>query len=353
MGRSFSLGDGSPSASLVQCTAWFPFSCQERLVISKRQRPRTLDEWAERLQPEVAYCYNCQPRDDGEFIWVVGDQIDMSDFLSEHEVPEKLWDAVAEKLRCDNCGTELDLSCEIGRKSNAEKAADEQWRQWHREYAPRLEGFVRWLEKHPYLGADHPLGRDFLAQIKEFPTVTYARKEWWRARRVEGPTAFTTEEMGPPPLPPKSEGRYNHHGQRVFYLASDKENAAAEALGEGESLVWVQQFEILDRTKLLDLRVPFSHEDMGAIPLLLAGLAWSRAHMTSDDPKSEWKPQYFLPRFIADCARRHGFRGIVFDSPKHYGQNLVLFKWKAKAVQAVGNPRLLEWKPPKESESPF
>lgn len=318
-----------------------------------RRKRKSDEEWAELLQPEVAYCYNCQPREDGEFIWVVGDQIEMTDFLSEHDVPEAQWEAVAGRLHCQNCGTELDPSCDIGRKSAEEEAADEQWREWHDEYAPKLEEFTQWLERFPYLGADHAVGREFLEQIKEFPTNTYAREEWWRARRVEGPVPLTAVQMGPPPNPPRSEGRYNHHGQRVFYLASSKEDAAAEVLGSGECLAWVQQFKIADRTKLLDLTRPMAHEDMGAIPILLAGLAWSRAHMAPDDPDFEWKPQYFLPRFIADCARRHGFRGIVFDSPKHYGENLVLFDWKREDVVPVGEPSLLEWKPRDEADSPF
>ncbi len=301
----------------------------------------------------MAYCYNCQPRESGEYIWVLGNQIEMTDFLMDQGVPESKREEVASGLYCLNCGTEQDLSSEIGQKSAEEELADEQWDQWRSEYAPKLEEFVDWLTKYPYLGTDHPLGREFLEQIAEFPTSTFTRDRWWRARRVEGPSRLVPKDMGPPPKPPRSEGRYNHHGQRVFYLASSKEDAAAEVLGEGECLSWVQEFEIRDRSKLLDLTAPMAHEDMGAIPILLAGLAWSRAHMASDDPDSEWKPQYFLPRFIADCARRHRFRGIVFDSPKHYGENLVLFRWKRSDIVEVGDPTLLEWQPPSEEDMPF
>lgn len=313
---------------------------------SDNDQEKNAEDYVEQIQPEIAYCINCQPYEDGEEVWVLGDRTSMQDLLEEHEVPEGLQAEVARQLTCDNCGSTLGMEFDVGTKSLAEQQADAQWAKWHTEYATQLDDFVKWLEKYPYLGADHPIGRLFLDQIREFPISDHSREEWWRARPVQGPSAATVEQLGPPPTAPRSEGRYNHHGQRVFYLASSKEDAAAEVLGTGESLAWVQQFKVSDRSRLLDLTTPTSHEDLRAIPILSAGLTWSGAHMTPDDPGSEWKPQYFLPRYIADCARRHGFRGVVFASPKHYGENLVLFDWKAEEVVPVGTPTLVIWTPP-------
>lgn len=317
------------------------------------KRKQTAQDWAQHLQPYVAYCYNCQARDSGEWVWVLGRETELDDFLRNHDVPEVLLRDVASQLHCLNCGTQLDLSCDIGLKSDEEEAADEQWREWHREYSRQLNDFVLWLERFPYLGVDHPLGKKLLKQIKLFPETSHTQSDWWRARRVQGPVLLTSGQMGPPPTPPGSEGRYSHHGQTVFYLASSKEDAAAEVLHPGECLVWVQQFTIKNRTRLLDLRRPDAHEDYGSLPVLLAGLAWSRAHVAPSNPDSEWKPQYFLPRFIADCARRHGFRGIVFESPKHYGENLVLFDWEPLDIIPDGDPHLLMWNRPDDKGSLF
>ncbi len=51
------------------------------------------------------------------------------------------------------------------------------------------------------------------------------------------------------------------------------------------------------------------------------------------DDHDESRPQYRVPQYVADLARRHGFRGILYDStrqsaynnPEAWGTNLVLF----------------------------
>ena len=59
------------------------------------------------------------------------------------------------------------------------------------------------------------------------------------------------------------------------------------------------------------------------------------------DPGSPWKPEYFVPRFVADAARAAGFRGILYDSNKFEGYNAVLFAWTAREVRPDGEPEIL------------
>lgn len=316
-------------------------------------KKRTAQQWAKRIGPKAAYCLYCQPYVDHEYMWVLGDKVPMDEFLSAQGVPEELWSEATKRLHCGNCGASLQDAEEVGLKTQVELAADKKWHRWRLEYAPKLKSFVKWLERYPYLGVHHPIGREFFEQVGSFPDCIYTRKEWWRARPAEEGATMTSAQMGPPPTPPKTEGRYSHHGQRVVYLASSKEDAAAEVLKSSAGSVWVQRFKVLNRDRFLDLTRSDSHDDIAAAPMLLAGLAWTEAHMIPDDPNSEWKPQYFLPRFIADCARKHGFRGIVFGSPKHYGQNLVLLKWKASDLVAMGAPSLMKWQASNSDESPF
>ncbi len=54
---------------------------------------------------------------------------------------------------------------------------------------------------------------------------------------------------------------------------------------------------------------------------------------------SPWKPEYFVPRYIADCAKEAGFRAIRFRSARAFGTNLVVFEWDERLVKAVGEPR--------------
>ncbi len=61
------------------------------------------------------------------------------------------------------------------------------------------------------------------------------------------------------------------------------------------------------------------------------------------DPDSPWKPEYFVPRFVADAARAAGFRGILYCSTRLAGYNAVLFEWTAREVRPEGEPEILEY----------
>jgi len=65
-----------------------------------------------------------------------------------------------------------------------------------------------------------------------------------------------------------------------------------------------------------------------------------------------WKPEYFVPRFIADCARASGFAGIRFQSPRHYDRNLVLFAWSDDGLIPEGEPSIIKLSAIKDDE-PF
>ncbi|MCO6416499.1 RES domain-containing protein [Siccirubricoccus sp. KC 17139] len=82
------------------------------------------------------------------------------------------------------------------------------------------------------------------------------------------------------------------------------------------------------------------HERNGA--LLTAGL---NAVMDRLRPGlgSPWKPEYFVPRFVADAARAVGFRGILYCSTRFKGYNAVLFGWAAGEIRPEGRPSILEW----------
>lgn len=322
--------------------------------MARVRTPTTVDEWIEELQPEVAYCLNCQARDSGEWIWVLGDRAGMDDLLREFDVPESLWGEVAGGLTCGNCGTELDRLSDIGRPSAEERRWNAMYEEWRRLYVPRLDDFVDWLTKHPYLGAHHELGREFIAGIPEFPARSWEDSQtWFRSRPAWGCELPQPEDLGPPTDPPQSEGRFSHHGQVVFYLADDEKTAAAEALGRPEGITWIQEYSLTSIEGLLDLNGIQGPDDVEGAPILAAGMNWTRAH-TEEAPSSEWKPQYFLPRFIADCARAAGYSGIVYPSTRFYGECLVLFDWQVDSISAIGRPRLLQWDAKiAESEMPF
>jgi hypothetical protein len=319
---------------------------------------RAVNAWVELVQPHVDYCPTCQAYDGGELIWVLGEQHSMEDFLSGFDVPEELWEDVASQLCCNGCGVGLDMTCDVGTKSAAdiedEQRSAKYWTAWKTEYEPKLRDFTKFLSLYPYLGCDHEFEQHILDEVSKFPSISIDDESWCRARKPDGARTFLSADLYPPKTP-SSEGRYSHYGQQVFYLASTAESAALEVLGEDESLAWVQEYRLRKLTRILDLAAYVDERDR-RVSVLEFGLDHTDAHRKPADPASPWKPQYFFPRFIADCARRKGYRGIRFRSHKHISCNLVLFKWAKSTVQPRGKPKIVTLKEKarrKASEEPF
>lgn len=309
--------------------------------MARKSREERIEVWAAKVQPSVAYCLNCQAWEDGEYEWVQGGRVQLGDYLEDRRVPQDLHDDVAKRLNCGNCGTgNFDVDSDIGLPSSGEIAYAERWRSWGKKYSAKLDAFGTFLSRYPYLGASHPLGREVRRMIGDYEVTEIEPASWWRARRAEDARSFQTKNMLPPdescPVP---EGRFNHYGQRVFYVAGEAETALAETLDheKNEVLAWVQEFHFPKIERVLDLLSPdWDEEDR--LPLLALGLL---SHMDRLAPPHDslWKPEYFVPRYIADCAKEAGFKAIRFRSARAYGTNLVLFEWDERLVEAVGEPQ--------------
>ncbi|MEZ6005383.1 MAG: RES family NAD+ phosphorylase [Planctomycetota bacterium] len=314
--------------------------------MARKTREDRIEYWASKIQPSVAYCLICQPRDSGEYIWVFGDQTQVSELLYDRKVPEDLHEEVADRLRCGNCGDGGFSVCDdIGLHTSEEREYAQRWRSWKIKYSEKLDDFGDFLSRYPYLGAAHRLGREIRKMITDYDTEIEPA-EWWRARRAEGARRFATKDMLPPdescPVP---EGRFNHYGQRVFYLAGEDETALAETLDheKNEVLAWVQKFNLPKIKDVLDLIAPDWCEE-GRVPLLALGLL-SHMDLLAPPRDSPWKPEYFVPRYIADCAREAGFKAIRFRSTRAFGTNLVLFEWEGAGVNPVDEPQMRNFVP--------
>jgi hypothetical protein len=314
-------------------------------MTGRRRTPEArVERWADRLAPLVLYCENDQPYDkeDQELIWMQGHRVGVGDFLTDRGVADALQQAVAAKLSCRECGRDdFGLWDEIGIETAEEREHRERWAEWAKKYSGQFDDFATYLAAFPYLALAHPLGRRIRKAIADFPRTTLGKREWWRARTPDGARRFRPKDMAPPP-PEKatSEGRFNHYGQVVFYLASEPEAAMAETLDSdrGEAVAWTQRFSVPAKTEVLDLVQPDFYDE-ARVPILALGLM-HRLPALQPRPGSPWKPEYFIPRFIADCAREEGIAGVVFESQKHMGHNLALFRWTRSRVRALGQPDL-------------
>jgi hypothetical protein len=283
-------------------------------------------------------------------VWVLGEQADLEELFDSFEVPESVRDEVAENLQCPSCGYQFERWANYGRKSEAEKQyeklIDKKQKEWLGKYRQMLDDFMGFIEKYPYLGAKHNLGKKIIEIIPKFPLRNIQNSNWYRARKISGGKIFTHSDMTAPD-PDKiqvSEGRFNHYGQSHFYLANTAEGAAKELLANtDEKLAWIQNIIVHNANSILDVRVGFHEPEPDPdSPVIAMGLIYFSDVLNSAVERNKyWKPEYFVPRFVADAAKHAGFKGILYISNHHYSDNLVLFDPSIITYEFKGEPYIL------------
>ena len=308
-----------------------------------------LDEWARATEEIMSDCANSQPWEGGT-IWMNGHG-PLRDALGIADVPEEHFEEVADRVRCPYCGNRYELYEEVGIKAEAEMRFERLRYQWLEDHQYRLDEFYAHLESYPYLGLLHEVGREINASLKQLPQREISGEVWYRARRIKDGHQLTADEFRTP-NPEKvviAEGRFNLFGRPVVYMAETAESAAAEVLKEGESRAWVMGFRLKGVGPILNLSIREDWADE-EVTVLAVGLGYFGNLSRPVIREKGWKPQYLLPRFIADCARLHGFVGLVFQSSRYWADNLVLFTWDDQNIVPEGEPRIIEtrpWKHPK------
>jgi hypothetical protein len=56
-----------------------------------------------------------------------------------------------------------------------------------------------------------------------------------------------------------------------------------------------------------------------------------------------WKPEYFVPRFIADVCKSNGINGILYSSAVDFGCNLVVFDIQTLDFCFAGTPEIFQF----------
>lgn len=183
----------------------------------------------------------------------------------------------------------------------------------------------------PFLMLEHPFSKRVLAEVKsqaQEQTAAALGVPLFRARQKGdvlrlGQKEDTLETYGAPPAERTGEGRFNHAGIPMLYLASSAETAAAELGIPGAECV-IGELSIKAPLKVFDL---FElDEDAPAYELLLA--LRSSALLLAPRTGEGWlKREYVFSRFVADCARSAGFDAIRYGSTKQAnGHNYVLLE---------------------------
>lgn len=297
-----------------------------------------------KVQSKIEYCLYCQPYDEGEAVWIYGDRIDLYDLMDDCKVPEESKERIAKHLYCPYCThSNFTLGLEVGVKTKFEKEVDAHMDEVYGLYGGEVRELESLLEQYPLLAYQNSLAKRIHKEInqRKLP-VTSINGRFFRARKVESSEVISSRKMYNPPVGKPSEGRFNHAGQSHLYLANEKATAIKEVINDEHAvLVWTQEFEISQSVDhILDLSFDWGMLTPSTSTLLLSLKVYNTIGR-NDRNKENWKPDYFLTRYIMDCAKQAGYNGIKYNSTKdEYNFDLVLFYPEKVKIKAVGKPSI-------------
>jgi len=183
------------------------------------------------------------------------------------------------------------------------------------------------------------------------------RGDFYRARPVEIHNIYAAREMTAPPLGFPNEGRFNHSGQNHLYLSTNEETCVKEVLDQlqdGWHICCIKWRLMHPVRNVLDLS--YNWQDFGpSASTLLVALNATRALERRYRNNLNWKPDYVLTRMIMDIAKETGFSGILYNSVRSDGKNVVLFDPTTK-LKVLKRPYCVEpaaYSRKKTSASPY
>jgi RES domain-containing protein len=183
-----------------------------------------------------------------------------------------------------------------------------------------IDALLQIAHETPFLLLTHPFAVAVLEEIRRQATLVKAttiRAPLYRARFAadvvsckQNPDDLAT--FGPAPARVVGEGRFNHAGVPMIYMADSAETAAAE-MGEPGKLCHIAELQLLKAIKVLDLNAI----DARNPGFDILGAAAASALLAAPRTDEGWvKRQYVFSRFVADCARSAGFDAICYGSIK-------------------------------------
>lgn len=192
-----------------------------------------------------------------------------------------------------------------------------------------LAEFHTFLARYPSLALEHEVGQAIRDQLQRSPVVALDPKSWYHGVEQEHKPIFRDFLPLDPTQVAVPEQRFNNQGERAFYLSDSSRGAARECANEEAENVWVLRIGVARIEKILDLT---------GSPTLLTQAATYCGQPEPVCRPPHLKPEYRVPRFVADCARHAGLHGLLVPSTKE-GTNLVLFVWRDEDLTPEGEPQ--------------
>lgn len=198
----------------------------------------------------------------------------------------------------------------------------------------------------PFLLLKHQFAQDVYEAISNLSSRTEAsllEESLFRARLSSSLSNTDIAEFDFPPNKVVSEGRYNHAGMPVLYLASSPETCFHEMR---EVSCHLAEIRIREEVKILDLINSYeAHEEYSD---LLKTLVYSALISAKQDSTGWHKPKYIFSRFVADCAKSAEFDAIKYPSTRIGNDcfNLVVINEKFSLKNSSQLIRIFQYEPP-------
>lgn len=186
----------------------------------------------------------------------------------------------------------------------------------------------------PFLLLEHPFAQNILEAVRDLSADTAPKLmpgTFFRARKSadiakQGQSVSDVATFGPAPPGVIGEGRFNHAGAPMIYLATTLETALLE-IGTLSELFSVAELALDGEYQILDL-VELDDSSDARIPILAMANSVLVAAPRID--RGWLRPEYVFSRFVADCAKSAGFDAIRYASTKSGdGENYVLLSPKS------------------------
>lgn len=184
-----------------------------------------------------------------------------------------------------------------------------------KNYGLILDELAQRASETPFLLLEYPFCtkvRDAIADISAKSSPSTSNDFLFRGRSLAPTSSPSIGDFEFPPAEFVKEGRYNHAGDPVLYLASSEEVCKAEM--RNATNLHIAKFRFPVPLKILDLMSPHETDDEHSD--ILSFIVFSTLLSAKSQDKGFSRPEYVFSRFIKDCAKSLGFDAIRYPSTR-------------------------------------
>jgi len=312
---------------------------------------KTAEKYRAKIQSVIKYCDLCQSFDGSEVLWLWGQKLELEELLFKYKIPEKYIDDIVPHLFCGGChNPSLDRCSYVSEEDIYDVDIRKNLKEIDKKFKKEIDDFTTLITEYPSLALSHRFGRRIYKTIttSKLPTCNI-NGTWYRCRKKVEDKNFTSNDILAPQTGISSLGRFNHSGQSLLYIAEYEEVAYKEVMDDAVGQVLMQEIRIDKHENVLDLTSEWNNFHRDNNPIIVALLVNKLVDQKVVFKESKWKPEYFIPTLISDCARKSGYQGIKYKSTKSYECNVVLFDKSSKNIIPQGEPFLYSNKDIKEN----